>query len=313
MYSDSVSKKTYLGFVKFVHGFKIVLKENDPRSTMHRFIQWKTFWFNEDGLKFSNDTIINGADTSRQLSYKKITDSRTLRQLRIVIENNRALYPYTGELKIEYAGDFIRTAATGTYFFNYATSGGLNVRVFAGKFIYRGDKTNTKEFNTDRYHLNTTGANGYEDYTYSDDFIGRNKFDGMASQQIMMRDGGFKLRTDLLANKIGKTDDWLIAANFTSSLPTKINLPLRLFADVGTYSDTWKKNSGLDHFLFEAGIQLSFFRETLNIYLPLLYSNELKYYVQSYLPKKNRLLKTISFNIDIANFNLRKINRNLVF
>ena len=31
-----------------------------------------------------------------------------------------------------------------------------------------------------------------------------------ASQQIMMRDGGFKIRTDLLADKIGKTDDWLM-------------------------------------------------------------------------------------------------------
>ena len=313
LFTDSAGNKTYLGFIKFVHGFRLTLKEKDPRSTIHRYIQWKTFWFNEDGLQFKNDTIVNGSDTTIGNTYKKITDSRTLRQLRIVIENNRALYPYNGELKLEYAGDFIRTAFTGNYFFNYAKGGGLNVRLFAGKFFYRGEKTNSKEFNTDRYHLNMTGANGYEDYTYSDYFIGRNKFDGMASQQIMQRDGGFKVRTDLLANKIGKTDDWLIAANFTSSLPTKINLPFRLFADVGSYSEAWKKNSDLDHFLFEGGIQLSLLKETINIYLPLVYSSELKYYLQSYLPDKNRLLKRISFTIDIANFNLRKIDRNLVF
>ena len=313
LFTDSAGNKTYLGFIKFVHGFRLTLKEKDPRSTIHKYIQWKTFWFNEDGLQFKNDTIVNGSDTTIGNTYKKITDSRTLRQLRIVIENNRALYPYNGELKLEYAGDFIRTAFTGNYFFNYAKGGGLNVRLFAGKFFYRGEKTNSKEFNTDRYHLNMTGANGYEDYTYSDYFIGRNKFDGMASQQIMQRDGGFKVRTDLLANKIGKTDDWLIAANFTSSLPTKINLPFRLFADVGSYSEAWKKNSGLDHFLFEGGIQLSLLKETISIYLPLVYSSELKYYLQSYLPDKNRLLKRISFTIDIANFNLRKIDRNLVF
>jgi len=313
LFTDSAGNKTYLGFIKFVHGFRLTLKEKDPRSTIHRYIQWKTFWFNEDGLQFKNDTIVNGSDTTIGNTYKKITDSRTLRQLRIVIENNRALYPYNGELKLEYAGDFIRTAFTGNYFFNYAKGGGLNVRLFAGKFFYRGEKTNSKEFNTDRYHLNMTGASGYEDYTYSDYFIGRNKFDGMASQQIMQRDGGFKVRTDLLANKIGKTDDWLIAANFTSSLPTRINLPFRLFADVGSYSEAWKKNSDLDHFLFEGGIQLSLLKETINIYLPLVYSSELKYYLQSYLPDKNRLLKRISFTIDIANFNLRKIDRNLVF
>ena len=48
-----------------------------------------------------------------------------------------------------------------------------------------------------------TGPNGYEDYTYSDYFAGRNEFEGLASQQIMMRDGAFKVRTDLLADKIG--------------------------------------------------------------------------------------------------------------
>jgi len=90
-------------------------------------------------------------------------------------------------------------------------------------------------------------------------------------------------------------------------------LPFRLFADVGSYSEAWKKNSDLDHFLFEGGIQLSLLKETINIYLPLVYSSELKYYLQSYLPDKNRLLKRISFTIDIANFNLRKIDRNLVF
>jgi hypothetical protein len=312
-YTDSAGKKNYFGFIKFVHGFRITLKEKDPRSTLHRFIQWKTYWFNEEGLSFFRDTIINGPDTSVQNSYKKVSDSRTLRQLRIGIENNRALYPYNGELKIEYTGDFVRTAFTGNYFFNYAKNGGLNVRLFAGKFFYRGEKTSAKEFNTDRYHLNMTGANGYEDYTYSDYFIGRNKFDGMASQQIMLRDGGFKVRTDLLANKIGKTDNWLVAANFTSSLPAKINLPIKLFADIGTYAEAWEKNSGLDHFLFEAGVQFSLLKETINVYLPLVYSRELKSYIQSYLPKDNKILRTISFTIDIANFNLRKIDRNLVF
>ncbi len=102
--------------------------------------------------------------------------------------------------------------------------------LFAGKFIYPGSKTTTKQFATDRYHLNMTGPNGYEDYTYSDYFLGRNKFEGTASQQIMVRDGGFKVRTDLLADKVGKTDDWLMAVNFSTTVPASIN-PLSLSAN----------------------------------------------------------------------------------
>jgi hypothetical protein len=239
----------------------------------------------------------------------------------IVLEDNRALYPYRGELKIEHGEDFARAAFTGKYFFNYPKEGGLDLRLFAGKFIYTTQKTIVKQFATDRYHLNMTGANGYEDYTYSDYFLGRNKFEGFASQQIMMRDGGFKVRTDLLADKVGRTDDWLVAINLSSSIPSGLNplsmlpvkIPLKLFLDIGTQAEAWKKDAEGDRFLFDAGLQLSLFRETVHFYLPLLYSRVFKDYIQSTLEKKGRIWKTVSFTIDISNFNLRKLDRNFDF
>lgn len=65
----------------------------------------------------------------------------------------------------------------------------------------------------------------------------------------MNRDGAFKVRTDLLSDKIGKTDDWLTAINLNTSIPKKINplellplkIPLRIFVDIGTYAEAWKK------------------------------------------------------------------------
>jgi hypothetical protein len=249
---------------------------------------------------------------------RTINENRTLNQLKLVGENNRALYPYRGELKVEQGKNFLRAAFTGNYFFNYAKGGGLSTRFFAGKFFYTTPKTFTKQFETDRYQLNMTGPNGYEDYTYSDYFIGRNEFEGAASQQIMVRDGGFKVRTELLADKVGKTDDWLMAVNFNTTIPSNINplnvlpvkIPLKIFVDIGTYADAWKKNSTEDRFLFDAGLQIPILKETINIYVPLLYSKVYKDYIKSTLDKKNRFLKTISFSIDISNFSLRKFNRN---
>jgi hypothetical protein len=244
-----------------------------------------------------------------------------LQQLKIVFENYRVLYPYSAELKIEQAKDFVRTAFTGNYFFNYPKQGGLDVRLFAGKFFYIGSKSYSKQFATNRYHLNMTGANGYEDYTYSDYFIGRNKFNKAPSQQIMMRDGGFKVRTDLYADKVGKTDNWLAAVNLTTTLPPGMNplsllpvkIPLKLFADIGTYADAWKRNTELDRFIFDAGLQLSLFNNLVHIYVPLLYSRIYKEYIQSVYEKKKRFLQTISFSINISNFNLRNLNRELNF
>jgi hypothetical protein len=314
--------KINFSFYKVVPGIRFIFKEKDPRSTVHKFIQWKTYFINEetyDNIRYDStftatDTLVNEIVSTR-------VDKRVLNQLSATIENIRALYPFSVNLTLEQQSGFVRSAFTGNYFFNYPKNGGVNVRLFAGKFFYTGSKTVTKQFETDRYHLNLTGANGYEDYTYSDYFIGRNRFEGLASQQIMMRDGGFKIKTDLLAEKIGKTDDWLIATNLTSSIPTGINplsllpfeIPLRVFVDIGTYADAWKQNSGLDHFLFDAGLQLSLLKNTVNIYVPLLYSSAYKDYIQSYVEQKGRFWKTISFSIDILKITPAKIVKSLAF
>ncbi len=318
-FADSNGKKTYLSFQKIVPGIRFTFKEKDPRSLLHRYIQWKTFFIAEDALSFSRDTVTNPPGIVTRITKTK--EDWSLNQLLFVIENFRVLYPYRGELKIEQAKDFVRTAFTGNYFFNYPKEGGLNVRFFAGKFFYTGSKTITKQFATDRFHLNMTGPKGYEDYTYSDYFIGRNKFEHLPSQQIMIRDGAFKVRTDLLASPVGRTDDWLVAANLTSSIPPGINplsllpvkIPLKVFLDIGTYAEAWKKDAEGDRFLFDGGLQVSLLKNTVNVYLPLIYSNVYKDYIQSTLEKKNRLFKTISFSIDISNFNLKKIDRNLSF
>ncbi|MEO7922367.1 MAG: M1 family metallopeptidase [Chitinophagaceae bacterium] len=322
-FTDAGGNKNFFGFRKIVPGIRLTLKEKDPRSSFYRYIQFKSFLISEEGLRFYRDTVITlpGPDTTISNKYRTISENRTLNQLQFVIENNRVLYPYRAELKIEQGKHFARAAFTGNYFFNYPKNGGLNVRLFGGKFFYTSPKTISKQFATDRYHLNMTGANGYEDYSYSDYFIGRNKFEGLTSQQIMVRDGAFKVRTDLLADKVAKTDDWLIAANFTSTIPNAINplsalpfkIPLKLFLDIGTHADAWKQDAETDRFLFDAGIQLSFLKETVNIYLPLLYSSVYKDYILSTIAKNERLGKKISFSIDISNFSFRKIDRNLNF
>lgn len=319
-FENELGDKTFISLSKLVPSLRLVLKERSPRNTLHRFIQFKTYLIGEDAFSFSRDTIVGTAnDTTYLTRARRVNENRVLNQLRIVSENNRALYPYSGELKLEQGKSFVRAGFTGNYFSNYAKGGGLSARFFAGKFFYSGSKTIRKQFETDRYHLNMTGPNGYEDYTYSDYFLGRNEFEGLASQQLMIRDGGFKVRTELLADKIGKTDDWLMALNFSTTIPSNINplhvlpvkIPLKIFADIGTYSNAWEKNTTGDRFLFDAGLQIPIMKETINIYIPLVYSKVYKDYIKSTLEKKNRFLKTVSFSINISGFSSRKINRNL--
>ena len=314
---DTANQKYITGFRKIAPSLKFVFSEKNPRSSRERFLQWKTFLLDEDDLRFKSDTFPNG---NRFTKISTISASRYLNQLRFVIQDTRVLYPYRGELMAEQAKDFVRLAFTGNYYFNYNEKLGADIRVFAGKFIYLGERTISKQFGTDPYHLNLSAPKGYEDYTYSNYFIGRNEFEGFASQQMMMRDGGFKVRTDLLADKIGKTDDWLMALNFSSDIPDQINIlnilpfrvPLKVYMDIGTYADAWKANAEGSKVLYNAGLQLSLLKNTVNIYAPLFYSKPYKDYFLSTIPEK-RFLKNISFTIDIQNFSLKKLDRRMPF
>lgn len=308
-FTDSTGAKNFLGFSKFVPSVKLIFRNKNATSSVKKWLQWKTYIINETSLLFFTDTVRN----EDIISYPKV--GRYLNQLTFTIENNRALYPYSSHIMAEQGKDFLRLAFEGKYFFNYANGGGVNARLFAGKFIYLTDKTLSKQFETERYHLNMTGANGDEDYTYSDYFVGRNEFQKAPSQQIMIRDGGFKVRSDLLQNKIGKTDDWLAALNLNTDFPKQINplqvlpfkVPLKLFLDVGTYAEAWNKNASTGKFIYDAGLQISLYRNLVNVYLPLVYSKIYGDYFKSTIPKNKRFFRNISFSIDIQNFRLNKI------
>jgi hypothetical protein len=300
-FTDSTGAKNYMGFSKIVPSIKIIFR--NAMSSVVKSLQWKTFFIEEESLLFSRDTIAD-ADI---ISYPK--SQRYLNQLTFNFDNDRALYPYSVQLRGEQAKDFMRFSFEGNYFFNYAKGGGLEARLFAGKFLYLN-----AENVSNRYFLNMSGANGYEDYTYSNYFFGRNEFQNLPSQQMMIRDGGFKVRTDLYFNKIGKTDNWLSAINLKTTIPENINplevlpfdIPLKVFLDLGTYDQAWQRDATTGKFLYDAGVQLSFFKNLLKVYVPLLYSKVYSEYYKS-TSAENTFWNKISFSIDIQDFKLKKI------
>jgi Peptidase family M1 domain len=306
-FTDSTGNKMFFGYRKLAPSIRLEWKQKSPRSTTMKFIQLKSFFIGEDELNFRRDTVLN-TDI-----IEKIKTNYTIGQLKFVWDNFRMLYPYRVEMILESGKDFGKIGLTGNYFFNFVKKGGVNLRLFAGKFFYYGEKTFTKQFDTDRFHLNMTGPKGDEDYTYSNYFFGRNKFEGTASQQIMIRDGAFKVRTDLLSSKIGKTDNWLGAANFTMDVPDRFNIlnalpvkiPLKIFADFGTYAEVWDEDSEEPRFVFDAGLQFSFYRNLINIYMPLVYSQAYSDYFKS--TPNNNFWQRISFSIDIQNISVRKL------
>lgn len=311
-FEDAYNPKLYLGLTRIVPSVKLSLYNKDLREKSKWIFQARSFMFRAEQLDF--ETVTTPTDTFNLASKHAV--SSVINQLKVTYENNRKLYPGNANVTIDQGRNFLRIGFTGKYFFNYNESKkGVAARVFAGKYFKFGS---SNAFGSYATNLNMSGPKGDEDYTFSNYFIGRNEFEGWQSQQIMERDGFFKVRTDLLGNKIGKSDDWVIALNLSGNIPDKINplnvlpfeLPVKLFLDIGTYGEAWKDDEISGKFLYDAGLQFSFFGNGVNIYLPLLYSKVYGDYFKSYLGEK-RFAKTISFNINLDVFQLNKLNRDI--
>lgn len=305
-YTDSTGKKNFMDYSKVVPSFRLTFRNNNPLSQSEKYLQWKTYFITETSLNFYRDP-----DTQEEIiTYPKY--GRYLNELSFVNENYRALYPFWYQAMAQQGNGFIRLTLDVRQFFNYAKEGGLQARVFAGKLIYTNSSISRYKYQ--RYQLNMTGANGEEDYTYSDYFIGRNEFEGFTSQQIMVRDGNFKIRTDLLSNKIGTSDNWLAAVNLDTDIPRQFNplqvLPfpvkLKAFLDMGTYSGAWEKDAETGKILYDAGLQLNLAKNVVKIYFPLFYSKVYRDYYKSTIPQGKRFWKTISFSIDFRQIRLKK-------
>ena len=307
-YKDEKSISHFLYFKKLSPSIKYVFGNSSPLEKIKKSIEWKSFFVTETNFNFITDTI-NQVDiiTTPSSSY-------FVNQLKYVIENNRILYPYSLELEAQQTKDFIKAGVTGKYYLNYPAEGGLQCRFFAGKFMYTKSTSIFTQFNTKRYHINLSGANGYEDYTYNNYFLGRNDFDGIAAHQLIIKDGGFKITTDLLSEKIGKSDNWVCAVNFVSTIPKKINplellpikIPLLLFTDIGTHAGTWKAGATSEKIYFNGGVQFSFFKKALNIYCPIVYSSSFRNYINSTIPK-NKFLHNISFSLDLQQLSIKNL------
>lgn len=296
--------KLFLPLTRWTPSVKVTFYDKNQLSTRQFTLQWKTFLLNEGALNFTRAFPTDTTDVA------SVNNNRSyINRLSFGISGDRMLYPYRIEVSADQGKYFVRAGLTAKYFLNYAdTKSGLSARVFAGKFMYLKTKVNV----SDRYFLNISAPKGNEDYTYSDYFIGRNDFDGWKSQQVMERDGFFKVNTNMLNNQVGKTDDWLISLNLASDLPDNINplsilpikIPIKIFADAGTYAEAWKDNPASGRFIYDAGIQLPLFHSFINIYIPIIYSKVYRDYYKFYVPEK-KFLKTIAFNINLQKLQLK--------
>lgn len=148
----------------------------------------------------------------------------------------------------------------------------LNLRLFAGTFIYNNSASNYFDFGVDRP----------SDYLFESDYLGRSETKGLFSQQSIVMDGFFKSKLDTRFS-----NQWMITTNASTNIWNWIEV----YGDIGLVKN--KKTSA--EFLYDTGIRLNLVTDYFELYFPLYSSNGWEVGQQNY---QERIRFMITFNPD---------------
>lgn len=283
-----------LGFTKIAPEITIDFDKPRARSPISQSVRFRAVWL-------KTDYIANDLDyTTGQLSWHIGTQENTFYEVKYSFDNNRPLHPFDFSVLLQGTDNMIKTQVTGNFHINYNAKKRIDIRVFGGYFI---DNLNAGPY---RFRMSGWGPLGLgnHDYLFDYDYFGRSENGGnLASQQMVIEDGGFKIYSP-----VGQSDKWLGAVNLVIPSPSKNKIlgRIKLYADAGMYGTT-----GLDgsEFVFDAGLQFTLLRNGIcDVYFPLVHSQNIKDYYSANGLKYGDMIR-FTFNLKPVNpFNIvRKI------
>ncbi len=172
------------------------------------------------------------------------------------------------------------------------------VRFFAGYFLMNDRRESSSFANSFTRGSMALSAQGYNDQLYSEIYFDRFGDQGGSSRQIYMRDGGFKSALGA-ANRIGLSNDYMLALNLKSDLPILYkNISLRPYCDLAVSSTKELASEELKpRFFYSAGFAIEI-GDFFGLYIPLINSDLID---QSY--NSSSPLNRLSFKLDLSRIN----------
>lgn len=253
------------------------------RNTINHQIQLRSVLRN-DAVSIINDEVKETNKAFYELSY--------------TLKNTLSLFPYSLNIKSINHSTFSNLKAEWNGYIPFSEKKGVKLRAFSGVFL--------KQPKDNQYSMRLSKSNYllYQsfDYMLDEQLIGRTLNNKLFNRQILDGDGFFKI-----PNRIYGSNTWMAAVNIESDLPGKI--PFGIFIDAAYIP----KNKELpaqpngDYF-YEAGLKLSIGKNILDIYWPILISDNIQKYLDT---NKRNTWSLISFRLNLNELNLYKLSNRI--
>ncbi len=221
-----------------------------------RFGPFMTFAFrNTDDLRDNEKQFINIRNVNvfqdENVNDPNQDPNYSVFNAQYVYSNPNLINYYRGVVDYEISSRFSKLSTTFTYRKLFLNNRQLNVRAFAGVFLYNDTAPDDNFF--------SFALDRPTDYLFDYNYYGRSEDSGLFSQQLIIAEGGFKSQLD---------------PAFANSWMTTVNASTNIWKWIFAYGD-----AGLVHnkgrgtaAVFDSGIRLSLVADYFELYFPL-YSN----------------------------------------
>ncbi len=234
--------------------------------------------------------------------------------------NRHPLTPYTIRSMAEYANyldtgrdstrHYLKLSMEGNFKFYFANKKSVDLRIYAAGFPLHTQRG----FGQFPLHLASRNNN---DYHFDEHVFGRREAEGFWSQQVNMREGGFKTPVDISQSIAdGRSNSFIFAINLKSDIPIKLpfSIPLikvKPYADLGYFQNTAPSvtvNSISDQIFANAGLMIDIWDGAAGIYFPLVSSNNL----DLLLKQRGNFWNRIGFSINLNRLHPRELTKSVI-
>jgi len=278
----------YARYTKFAPSLLFIFNEHDALSTVTRSLLLKAYSITEQNFDF-------GQDSADAPTLKAQTKMYGL--VRYKHQNKQTYNPFDYSAEGQIGADFAKINLEANKRIDYNRKNkSLYVRGYFGKFFPisgNGDVTS-------RYELNSSFS-GVDDYLYDGYYLGRSAQSRIASQQISLQEGGFKIP---VFNGAGRSNNWMAAVNLKTDLPLG-KVPLRLFFDAGLIpnDNPIMTNSSSTTLLYDGGVELYVIKDIFSIYYPIIMSSDFQNYLLNTFGRREFVSRSLSFTFQLQNIN----------
>jgi hypothetical protein len=257
---------------KFSNEIYFEFRKKESRSLFTHHLRYRNIWIFKDELK--------GNYNFQPAIYTWTLDTAMFNDVSFWTSNEHTIHAWNAGLNLEQGKDYMKLSGEFNLSWKFKNKKKeLLLRLYAGTFV------GTSKEDASRYPFRLAGVTGSQDYLYEYTFLGRSETEGLLSQQFGEKNGAFKVPTT-----IGSSREWIAAMNIKSPLPY---IPfLKIFTDVG-----YVPGYGIR---YDAGVYVSLFNKALEIYYPLLYSEDIKDNLDD-LDLKGAKLIRFTLNLDVIN------------